>query len=151
MVGYVRCVQASIKAWKRLSIRSFFACLNAPSCVQVGGTKFASKLNWKINTPESCSSWVTDNSGFEWKKEQLSGVFIFKFNFDANLVPPNSSNTIDQIHMKIGPKQAFVLELWGSKVAGVDHDGPTPCNVGLRKIRIILHLYPSLCLVKNVH
>ena len=38
----------------------------------------------------------------------------------------------DQIHMEIGPNQAFVLELWGSKVARGGHNDPPLCNVGLR-------------------
>ena len=35
----------------------------------LGGTKFASKLNWKTNTPESCSFWVTDTGNISFSTQ----------------------------------------------------------------------------------
>ena len=42
-----------------------------------------------------------------------------------------SSYPCDQIHMKIGPNQTFLLKLWSFKVAGGGHNDHPPCNVGL--------------------
>ena len=43
--------------------------LSVVKTVRVGGTKFASKLNSKMNTPESCSFWVTDTGNISFSTQ----------------------------------------------------------------------------------
>ena len=35
----------------------------------LGSTKFTSKLNWRMNTPESCSFWVTDTGNISFSTQ----------------------------------------------------------------------------------
>ena len=55
-----------------------------------------------------------------------------------------SSYPCDQIHMKIGPNQTFLLKLWSFKVAGGGHYDHPPCNVGLNLILLINKSYLML-------
>ena len=75
----------------------------------LGGAKFASKLNSKMNTPESCSFWVTDTGNISFSTQihcfhqvlasWLSSISLLELKIFLLTTPPCHTSKVASWHV----------------------------------------------------